>query len=134
MIVRHLEKDVAGTAREVKAPTFTSRRFLLRDDDMGFSFHDTVLYAGTATRIWYKNHLEAVYCIAGEGELEIDGGPVYAIRPGTFYAVNNHEKHELRATTDLRMMCVFTPALTGSEVHDKEGAYPLLEEEPAART
>ncbi|HEX9735840.1 MAG TPA: ectoine synthase [Thermoanaerobaculia bacterium] len=131
MIVRHLEADVAGTAREVKAPTFTSRRFLLRDDDMGFSFHDTILYAGTRTRIWYKHHLEAVYCIEGEGELEVEGAGVHLIRPGTFYAVDQHERHELRARTDLRMMCVFTPALTGSEVHDHEGAYPLLAAEPA---
>jgi L-ectoine synthase len=26
------------------------------------------------------------------------------------------------------MVCVFTPALTGREVHDADGAYPLLTE------
>ncbi len=124
MIVRYLDRDVAGTDREVKAPTFTSRRFLRRDDGLGFSFHDTVLYAGTATEIWYKHHLEAVYCVAGEGELEVDGGPTYPIRAGMFYALDGNEKHCLRAVTDLRMMCVFTPALTGAEVHDEEGSYP----------
>jgi L-ectoine synthase len=124
MIVRYLE-EVHATEREVEAPTFTSRRFLLRDDGLGFSFHDTVLYAGTATRIWYKHHLEAVYCIAGEGELDVEGDQVYPVRPGMFYALDGHEKHELRATTDLRMMCVFTPALTGREVHNEEGVYPL---------
>lgn len=125
MIVRRLE-ELEGTDRAVRAPTFTSRRFLLREDGLGFSFHDTVLDAGTETYIWYKHHLEAVYCIAGEGELEdLDHGVTHEIRPGTFYALDCHERHYLRAKTDLRMMCVFSPALTGAEVHDQEGVYPL---------
>jgi L-ectoine synthase len=126
VIVRRLE-DLEGTDRDVGAPTFNSRRFLLRDDGFGFSFHDTVLYAGSETLIWYKNHLEAVYCIGGTGELEdLGNGVTHEIRPGTFYALDGHERHYLRATTDLRMMCVFSPPLTGDEVHDDEGTYPLL--------
>lgn len=128
MIIRTI-KDIQGTEREVSAPTFSSRRFLLKKDDMGFSMHDTLLYAGSATSIWYKHHVEAVYCIEGEGELEVmPDGPVHAISPGTLYALDKHEKHVLRAKTDLRMVCVFNPPLTGREVHDKEGAYPLIEE------
>lgn len=128
MIVRRLD-EIAGTDRDVEAPTFKSRRLLLRGDGMGFSFHDTVLYAGSETYIWYKHHLEAVYCIEGEGELEdLDNGVTHEIRPGTFYALDGHERHYLRAKKDLRMMCVFSPALTGKEVHDDEGVYPLLEE------
>ena len=133
MIVRTTE-EIAGTERDVHAPTFVSRRFLLKKDGMGFSFHETILYAGTETYIWYKNHLEAVYCIAGEGEVEVlPNGPVYQIRPGTMYALNGHEKHYLRAKTDLRMMCVFNPPLTGQEVHDKDGVYPLLDSEEVGR-
>jgi L-ectoine synthase len=127
MIVRRLE-EIEGTDRDVTADTFASRRFLLKKDGLGFSFHDTVLYAGTETYIWYKNHLEAVYCMGGEGELEdLDNGVTHEIRPGTFYALDGHERHYLRAKKDLRMMCVFSPALTGDEVHDEDGAYPLLE-------
>jgi L-ectoine synthase len=127
MIVRSTE-EIEGTERDVKAPTFTSRRFLLKKDGMGFSFHETILYAGTETYIWYKNHLEAVYCIEGEGEVEVlPDGPTYHIRPGVMYALNGHEKHYLRAKKTLRMMCVFNPPLTGQEVHDAEGVYPLLE-------
>lgn len=128
MIVRRLD-EVQGTERDVQAATFSSRRFLLREDGLGFSFHDTVLFAGSETYIWYKNHLEAVYCIDGTGELEdLDNGVVHEIRPGTFYALDGHERHYLRATTDLRMMCVFSPALSGAEVHDDEGTYPLVED------
>jgi L-ectoine synthase len=134
MIVRTLE-EIGSTERNVEAPTFTSRRLLLRKDGMGFSFHDTILYAGSETHIWYKHHLEAVYCVDGEGELEvIPDGPVIQIRPGTMYALNGHERHYLRARTDLRMMCVFTPPLTGQEVHDEEGVYPLLLEEHDSRS
>ncbi|HEX9759127.1 MAG TPA: ectoine synthase [Nitrospiria bacterium] len=129
MIIRTLN-EIEGTKREVTASTFTSRRFLLKKDNTGFSFHDTILYAGTETAIWYKHHLEAVYCIEGEGELEVlPKGPKYVISPGTLYVLDEHEKHILRAKTSLRMMCVFTPPLTGREVHDEEGTYPLIKEE-----
>jgi hypothetical protein len=33
--------------------------------------------------------------------------PVPGIRPGTVYALDQHNKHVLRATTRLRMVCVF---------------------------
>jgi len=128
MIVRTMD-EIRGTERAVEGPTFVSNRMLLAKDGMGFSFHDTTLYAGSETLIWYKNHLEAVYCIEGEGELEeLPDGPTHKIKPGTMYALNGHEKHILRAKTQFRMICVFTPPLTGREVHDEEGVYPLLEE------
>ncbi|MGA7802716.1 MAG: ectoine synthase [Gammaproteobacteria bacterium] len=127
MIVRHLS-EIEDTDKDVRAKTWKSRRFLLKEDGMGFSMSDTVLYAGTETLIWYKHHLEAVYCIEGEGELEVlPNGPIYQITPGTMYALSEHEKHHLRARTDLRVVCVFNPPLTGREVHDEEGTYPVVE-------
>ena len=131
MIVTRLE-DIVGTERDVKAENgnWVSRRFLLRRDGMGFSFHETTIFAGTETLIWYKNHLEAVYCVAGKGELEdLTTGEIHKIADGTMYALNGHEKHHLRATEDLRLICVFNPPLTGTEVHDREGTYPILEED-----
>lgn len=130
MIVKRLE-DIAGTDQEVDAGNWTSRRFLLRRDGMGFSMHDTVIRAGTETFIWYANHLEAVYCLDGEGEVElVETGEVFPIRPGTLYALDGHEKHLLRGHTEMRMICVFNPPLTGKEVHDTDGVYPLVEETP----
>ncbi|MBP1157234.1 MULTISPECIES: ectoine synthase [unclassified Paenibacillus] len=127
MIVKHLEQ-VLNTQDDVDTPTWTSRRLLLQKDGMGFSMHDTVIKAGTETLIWYKNHVEAVYCIEGEGEIEVIGGQTYPIRPGTLYALDEHEKHYLRGKTDMRMVCVFNPPLTGREVHDKDGVYPVSAE------
>jgi quercetin dioxygenase-like cupin family protein len=127
MIVRQLD-EILGTAREVEGGNWTSRRLVLADDNVDFSFHDTLIRAGTETRIWYKHHYESVYCIEGRGEIEtLSDGTKHPIRPGTLYVLDKHDEHFLRAFEDLRLMCVFSPALTGREVHDEEGAYPLLE-------
>ncbi|MDY0131602.1 MAG: ectoine synthase [Desulforegulaceae bacterium] len=126
MIVRTL-KEIVGTKRDKKAKNgnWVSRRFLLKDDGMGFSFHETIIFAGTETLIWYKHHLEAVYCVGGKGELErLDTNEIIKIEDGTMYALNGHEKHLLRASEDLRLICVFNPPLTGSEDHNSEGVYP----------
>lgn len=126
MIVRYLE-DLVGTDRDVPAPTFHSRRFLLASDGLNVSFHDTVLEAGTETHMWYAHHVEIVYCIDGEGVLtDVDNDRTYEVRPGMMYCLDGHEHHVLRATRDLRMICVFDPPLTGDETHDADGVYPML--------
>lgn len=132
MIIRHLDR-IAGTPQEVVTPNWTSRRLLLRRDGMGFSMHETFIEAGTETFIWYKHHLEAVLCIEGEGEIEeVPGGKVHRIEPGMLYALDRHDRHLLRGKTRMRMICVFNPPLTGREVHDAEGVYPLVEDEEAS--
>lgn len=124
MIVRRLE-EARRTPRRVTDPNWESVRLVLRDDGAGFSFHITTIRAGTDTPIWYKHHVESVYCIRGEGEIElIDEGTVHRIMPGTLYLLDRHDRHLLRATTELELACVFTPALTGQETHDADGAYP----------
>lgn len=124
MIVRQLD-DIVGTERDIQAETWNSRRLLLAGENMGFSMHDTLIHPGTETEMCYQNHLEAVYCIEGEGEIQaLPGGETHAIRPGTLYALDNHDRHVLRANTRLRMICVFNPPVSGAEVHDENGAYP----------
>jgi L-ectoine synthase len=99
---------------------------------MGFSLHETTVFPGTETYIWYKHHLEAVFCIEGEGEVQaLSDGRAYRIEPGVVYALDQHDKHYLRARTRMRLVCVFSPPLTGREVHDEEGTYPLVEEAAA---
>lgn len=128
MIVRTLEQARAG-ARRVQAETWESSRLLLQNDRMGFSFHITTIYAGTETPMHYQNHLEAVYCISGEGEVEtVADGKVYPIAPGTIYALNKNDQHILRARTEIQFACVFNPPLHGKETHDASGAYPLAAE------
>lgn len=129
MIVRSLE-EIQGTDRYVRAPTWYSRRFVLAGDGVGFSLHDTVMEAGTETVMWYRHHIEAVYCIEGSGVLEdLTTGVSHEIGPGTMYLLDGHERHRMRATTDMRMVCVFNPPCTGREVHDADGVYPAPEPE-----
>jgi len=135
MIVRQL-KEIIGTDQEVDGGNWVSRRLLLARDGMGYSMHDTVIKAGTETHIHYQNHLEAVYCIEGEGEVEtVADQRIWPIEEGTLYALDKHDEHYLHANkgVDMRMVCVFNPPLTGREVHDESGVYPLLTEEDQQR-
>jgi len=83
-------KDLEGTEREVKSPAgWTSVRFLLAQDGMGFSMHETTFPPGLEFDMWYKHHLEAVYCYQGTGEIiNRDTGEKFAIEPGTLYALD----------------------------------------------
>lgn len=125
MIVRTLE-SVEKSDRRVVSTGWESTRLLLKNDSMGFSFHITTIYAGADLEMHYQNHLESVYCISGEGEIEdLADGKVYPIKPGTIYALDKHDKHILRAATEMKMACVFNPPLHGKEVHNAHGAYEL---------
>jgi L-ectoine synthase len=42
--------------------------------------------------------------------------------------LSGNEKHQLRPTTQMRTVCVFNPPVTGREVHDENGVYPLIRE------
>lgn len=130
MIVRHLS-EAERSDRRIVSPdgNWESTRLLLRQDNMGFSFHITTIYAGADFRMHYQNHLESVFCIAGEGEVEtLADNQVYPISPGTIYILDRHDEHILRARTEMKMACVFNPPLNGREVHNAKGAYELSAE------
>lgn len=101
-----------------------SRRFLLESDGMGYTVTDTVVRAGTKSRLEYRRHLEACYCIEGAGEVVDADGNSHPIEPGTLYALDRHDAHFLVAApdSDLRLVCVFTPALKGEEIHRLDSA------------
>jgi len=127
MIVKRLE-DILGTEADVDTEGWTSRRLIYKDAGMGYSVNDTIIKPGAELEMEYRNHLETVYCIEGAGEiLDLATGQTHAIAPGTIYALNNHDRHILKANkgTHMRMVCVFNPPLTGREVHDETGAYAV---------
>ena len=129
MIVRKLD-DIKGTERDVDTDGWNSRRLILKDDNMGYSVHDTVIKEGAELNMWYKNHLEAVYLIEGKGEIEdLKTGETHDLETDTIYALNDNDQHVLRANkgTHMRMVCVFNPPVTGKEVHDEDGAYLLAD-------
>ena len=129
MIVRTIEDlKAAGSYRE-NPGLWSSARYLLRRDGMGFTVTETTVAAGTSQTLEYRNHVEANLIIDGEGDLtDIATGTVHPLRPGTMYAVDRHDRHRIDARTGLRIVCVFSPALVGPETHDENGSYPLLED------
>lgn len=130
MIVR-TTAELDDTDRDVQTPNWRSRRIVLAKEGVGFSVHETTLYAGTVNDFWYANHIEAVFVVEGEGELLDKGtGETHRLRPGSLYLLDQHDHHQLRPLTDMRTVCVFNPPLTGREVHDENGVYPLVVEEP----
>lgn len=133
MLVTNLN-DLNDTERDIQSENWRSRRMVLAREGVGFSFHDTVIYAGTTSTFHYANHIEAVYCVQGEGTLTNEvTGEVHEIKDGTMYLLDGHEKHTVRATTELRMACVFNPPVTGRETHDANGIYQLVLEEGSDR-
>jgi L-ectoine synthase len=134
MIVRNLREIRAGE-RNVLSAGWESARLLLKADGMGFSFHVTTMYAGEELKMHYKHHLEAVYVISGEGEIEDLGtGETHQLKPGVMYALNANDRHVVRPRTDIVTACVFNPPITGREVHDETGAYPASEDVAATET
>ncbi len=128
MIVRDFN-ELKDTERAVSDAHWTSVRMLLADDGMGFSFHITTLQAGSEHEFHYKHHFESVYCMAGKGSItDLATGKTYAIQPGVMYALDQHDKHRLKADEDLVMACCFNPPVTGKEVHREDGSYAPAEE------
>ncbi len=122
MIVKTLE-DVIGTKGDAHGDKWHSLRLLHEEDGMGVTLTDSILEEGFEMVLWQKNHLEACYCLEGEGTLEeLDSGRVHDIKPGTLYAMNKHDRHRLRAKTRMRLIATFTPPLTGEEVHGVDGS------------
>ncbi|GAA4889906.1 ectoine synthase [Saccharopolyspora cebuensis] len=134
MFVRHLT-DIEDSDADIKTENWRSKRIVLAKDKLGFSVHETTLYAGTVNDFWYANHIEAVFIVEGEGEVENKAtGEVHQLAPGSIYVLNDSDKHQVRPRTQMRTVCVFNPPVTGREVHDEHGVYPLIIEtdEPAA--
>lgn len=129
MIVRTLD-EITDTDADIKTPNWRSKRIVLAKEKVGFSVHETTLYAGTVNDFWYANHIEAVFVFEGEGEVtNRTTGEVYQLKPGSLYLLNDYDKHRVCPTTEMRTVCVFNPPVTGREVHDENGVYPVVREE-----
>lgn len=130
MIVRDFNEILKNDRdRVVSDANWTSVRMLLASDKMGFSFHITFLDAGSEHEFEYKNHFESVYCMQGKGSItDLATGETHEIKPGVMYALDQHDRHVLRAEEELVMACVFNPPVTGTEVHREDGSYAPAEE------
>ena len=124
MFVRTLaELRAAGREMTVAAGSARSLRMALKADGLGFSVSDVRLAAGSRNRLWYKNHWEANYVLAGKGAVTaLATGQEWAMAPGMLYCVGPSDRHAMHAHSDLHLISVFCPALTGHERHDAEGS------------
>jgi L-ectoine synthase len=115
----------AGREKTVANGSARTMRFLTQADGMGFTFCDVHLAAGQRNVLWYKNHWEANYVIAGRGEVtDLGTGKVDVLEPGVMYIVGPKDRHSMKAITDLHLISVFNPPLQGDEQHDAEGTLP----------
>ena len=122
MIVRTLE-EITGTDQDARGDGWRARRHFVKRDGLGFSLSETLVDGGREMKLWYKHHNEACFVIEGEAEItEVDTGIVHRIGPGDAYAPQ-HDRHTIRVLRALRLVCVFNPALTGTETHDADGSY-----------
>jgi len=122
-VIVKTKENVIGTKGDAHGDRWSSLRLLHEEDGMGVTLTDSILEPGFEMDLWQKNHLEACYCIEGEGTVEeLDNGTIHEVKPGTLYAMNDHDRHRIRAKTRMRMICTFHPALTGDEVHDADGS------------
>ena len=98
MIVRNVQDlKTQGSYRE-KPGVWSSARYLLRRDGMGFTLTSTTIAAGSSQTMQYKNHVEANLIIEGEGHLtDLATGAVHRLAPGTMYALDRHDRHRIDA-------------------------------------
>jgi L-ectoine synthase len=116
MIIRSVT-DVIGTARDVHGPGWKSRRVVLAGEGPDYSVHETTLDAGVRLSFEYQHHRETVYCVAGEGTIEdAHAGRVVRLAAGGLYSAGIGEDHVITADTELKLVCIFSPPLTGDEV------------------
>jgi len=125
MFVRSFEdRDAAGFVKVLVGGTTRSARFLSAGDRMGFSYNENLVRAGADKTLWYKNHWEANYIIAGRGDVtDLTSGQTWVLEPGVLYVVGPNDRHRFHITEDDRHISVFCPPLRGDEGHDADGAY-----------
>ena len=129
MIVRSIAQLKAAGRYAEKPGVWTSSRYLLREDGVGFTVTQTTVAAGQSQTMQYKNHVEANLVMEGRGTVtDLATGESFELEPGTLYTLDKHDPHRLDAATDMRIVCVFLPALVGRETHDEDGSYPLLDD------
>jgi len=133
MLMRDID-STAGTPRHVRGEGWDSKRLVVAADGVGFSLHDTTVKEGTHMELQYLHHVEANYCFGGEGEVvDIATGETFELRPGRVYVLDRHDRHIVRAIKgDLRLVCVFAPALAGGETHTPDGGYAPIATAPGS--
>ncbi|OQS07550.1 hypothetical protein THRCLA_00442 [Thraustotheca clavata] len=130
LIVRSLE-DIAAEGKVLRVKdAFESRRYLTRDDGLGFSMQHDVVEKGKPMHLHLKNHVQAMYVIKGEGILEVEhkNHHSYELQPGTCIAIDAQEEFSLVAKSDeLHVLSVINPPIVAHEGPDKDHVIPAID-------
>jgi len=124
MIIRSAD-DVNGSEHDVSGPGWRSRRILTAADQMGYSLNDVLVEPGFELELQYRHHLEACYVVSGGMQVtDPESGREYSLGPGAVYAMDQHDPHVARSRDGARLVCIFNPALRGTERHVDGGYEP----------
>lgn len=100
-------------------------RYLVHDDECGFTISTPRAPGGRSIVLWYQNHVEANYILDGEGTVEdVTTGERWDLAPGTLYVVGPKDRHFIESENGLYIMSIFNPPIYGHETHDDQGTYP----------
>jgi len=126
MFVRRLDELRAkGEEKIVANGGARTLRVLSQKDELGFSLSDVRIAAGQSNDLWYKNHWEVNYVLSGEARVtDINTGKVYPVEPWDLYVVGPNDPHRFESLSDVHVISLFDPPLTGEEVHDSDGVLP----------
>ena len=115
----------SGGEKVLMDGSVTASRLLTAHDGLGFSLSEVNIKAGKQQDLWYKNHWEANLILEGELQLtEKNTGIVHKLSNGDVYCVGPNDPHSLFSSTDIKLLAIFNPPLSGDEKHDADGAYP----------
>ncbi|EQC33162.1 hypothetical protein SDRG_09148 [Saprolegnia diclina VS20] len=129
LLVRSLDGLLAD-GKVTNVDSVESRRYLTRDDGLGFSLQHEIISKGTPLRLHMKNHVQAMYVILGEGSLEIHSAVhhSHALSPGTCIAIDEQEDFSIVASSaELHVLSVTNPPLVGDEGPDSDRVIPAID-------
>ncbi|CAI5731563.1 unnamed protein product [Hyaloperonospora brassicae] len=136
-LVRSLD-DVRQSSRVVTSGAnnaLETRRYLVRNDECGFSMQQEVLQKGASVRLAFPNHVFALLVTRGEGRVRLldghdgSGQTTHSVAEGALVALNAAEAIELEAVSDeLHAVSVMNPPLYGVEqAHATTGVFPAVD-------
>ncbi|TMW55682.1 hypothetical protein Poli38472_010564 [Pythium oligandrum] len=132
--------DVPAIATENGA--VESRRYVVRNDGLGFSMQHEVLRKDTPVRLEFRNHVYAVLVTKGSGSLQLfdsHGNAIsrhhHELTEGSCFALSASEQIEITAKTDeLHVVSVMNPPLAGDEQRNPDtGVFPVIDHDGIER-
>ncbi|OWZ05380.1 hypothetical protein PHMEG_00022539 [Phytophthora megakarya] len=138
-LVRSLD-DVRQKDRVVTSEdgALETRRYLVRNDECGFSVQQEILKKGAPVRLEFQNHVYALLVTRGNGHvrlLDVGEGPgqFQDVKEGSLVALNATEAVEIEAKSDeLHAVSVMNPPIFGVETRSASGVFPAVDSDGEA--